>query len=176
MPLCAIARRVTSTPLRSSEPRVSPREHPFPATHGKHTHAHTTARDCGLGLGGARRSSVVSPACRLVRVCRYLLDRYFKSSTNGIRPKREGVTRVVIVITDGLANASPKDAAKQLKDEDVIVFAVGIKGYQIQQLNDMASKSHILATIAPLFQNGANNLDLRCVRVLRAQHPKGLGA
>ena len=59
------------------------------------------------------------------------------SQANGLRPDWRNIPRVVVVITDGASNPSsenPAGIAKQLKDDGVIVFAVGVKGYLMNEL------------------------------------------
>ena len=60
---------------------------------------------------------------------------------NGARPSSEGVPRIVIVITDGRSTKPSKTAASaaDLHDMGYIVFAIGIKGADEDELNAIAS-------------------------------------
>ena len=52
------------------------------------------------------------------------------------------MARVVIVVTDGASSPAgeyPKEAAASLKADGVVVFAIGVKGYQRQELEDTAT-------------------------------------
>ena len=75
-----------------------------------------------------------------------------ESAMIGPRDKSKGIPRVIVVLTDGATNPAsqdPSSAATALKDSDVIVFAVGVKGYVKAELNEMAStpKSRHVHTI-----------------------------
>ena len=71
----------------------------------------------------------------------YLYTKFLKSGTGGVRPKSQGITRVVVVITDGASSSGqhPGTSAHTLREMGVVVFAIGVKGYQISELNAMAS-------------------------------------
>ena len=61
---------------------------------------------------------------------------------NGGRPGTSGIPRVVVVITDGHSNSftNTKVAAARLHEKKIIVFAIGISGANINELNEIASE------------------------------------
>ena len=63
------------------------------------------------------------------------------TEANGARPASEGIPKVVIVITDGKSNdpSATVAAATALHNEGYIVFAVGIAGADVNELNAIAS-------------------------------------
>ena len=66
---------------------------------------------------------------------------YAFTEANGARPTSEGVPKVVIVITDSYSNcySCTLSAAQGLHDDGYIVFAIGISGANMQELNGIAS-------------------------------------
>ena len=77
------------------------------------------------------------------------------TEANGARHASEGVPRVVIVITDGDSNdmAATLTAARGLHDDGYIVFAVGIAGANIDELNGIASDPAYVSFIDSFDQN-----------------------
>lgn len=64
------------------------------------------------------------------------------NADNGMRPAGEGVPRVLVVLTDGMANdgfAPKKEAALLRAEDNVKIFAIGVSNYNLQELRDMAS-------------------------------------
>ncbi|CAK6978119.1 collagen alpha-6(VI) chain-like [Scomber scombrus] len=62
------------------------------------------------------------------------MEPYFKNATD----KRPKVRKYLIVITDGKANDKVKAPAKKLRDQGVIVYAIGVKGAVETELVEMA--------------------------------------
>ncbi|XP_076455145.1 uncharacterized protein LOC143289845 [Babylonia areolata] len=60
---------------------------------------------------------------------------------DGIRGARENVKKVAVLVTDGMSNSRPSTerAAKLLKDEGTTVFAIGVGGYNLAELQAVAS-------------------------------------
>ena len=66
------------------------------------------------------------------------------SAANGLRPLSAGVSRVLIVVTDGVSSSGfePADEAGLIQDENVNVFAMGVgNGINVSQLHNMASSA-----------------------------------
>lgn len=60
--------------------------------------------------------------------------------SRGARPTSAGVPRVAIVITDGQSGDSVTTPAEQLRQENVNIFAIGIAGANVYELNEIASE------------------------------------
>ena len=77
------------------------------------------------------------------------------TEANGARPASEGVPRVVVVITDAHSNnrVATLGAARGLHNEGYIVFAVGIAGADINELNGIASDPAYVAFVDRFDQN-----------------------
>ena len=70
-------------------------------------------------------------------------------ASRGMRPGRT-VPKIVIVVTDGGANPSsqaPGTKARELRAAGAIVFSVGVGGYDLSQLRDIASSPAHVHTI-----------------------------
>ena len=62
----------------------------------------------------------------------------------GLRPEIDGIPRMLIVLTDGISRDSVSIPAQNVKDKNIVVYAIGVGNYDSNQLNDIASsKSHI---------------------------------
>ena len=62
----------------------------------------------------------------------------------GLRPKIDGVPRILIVLTDGKSMDKVSDPAKNVRDENIVIYAIGIDRYKIAQLQEIASsESHV---------------------------------
>ncbi|CAB4015949.1 von Willebrand factor A domain-containing 2-like [Paramuricea clavata] len=71
----------------------------------------------------------------------------------GLRPEIDGVPRVLIVLTDGQSDDSVSIPAKNVRDENIVVYAIGISNYNLRQLQEIASSdSHVykLSTFSQL--------------------------
>ena len=75
---------------------------------------------------------------------------YAFTEANGARPASEGIPKVVIVITDGYSNSYSDTvaAATALHNEGYIVFAIGIAGADVNELNAIASDPSYVAFIS----------------------------
>ena len=75
------------------------------------------------------------------------------SEERGLRPKVDGVPRILIVLTDGKSGDSVSIPAKNVRDENIVIYAVGIANYELAQLQEIASsESHVytLSTFSEL--------------------------
>lgn len=112
-------------------------------THGSNSEA--VAAITGLDYGNGRSTHIKKG---LQEVSNTLM-----AQADGLRASWKGVPRVVIVLTDGAASPSTQNgesAARDLEREDgAIVFAVGVKGYSLNELKELATdpKNHVF-TIA----------------------------
>ena len=71
-----------------------------------------------------------------------LSDQFTKE--RGLRPEVDGVPRILIVLTDGQSHDNVSIPAKNVRDENIVVYAIGIGGYNLGQLEDIAtSESHV---------------------------------
>ena len=87
---------------------------------------------------------------------------YAFTVTYGARPLSEGIPRVTIVITDGRSNSysETSDAAQQLHNDGIIVFAIGIDGADINELYAIASHPAYVFNISFFNENLLGNLQL----------------
>lgn len=84
------------------------------------------------------------------------------TEANGARPASEGVPKVVIVITDGISNSNSAtiSAAAALHSDGYIVFAIGIAGANVNELNGIASDSAYVSFISSFDQNQLSALQI----------------
>ena len=62
----------------------------------------------------------------------------------GLRPEVDGVPRILIVLTDGKSQDVVSIPAKNMRDENIVIYAIGIGEYNFQQLKKIASsESHV---------------------------------
>ena len=83
--------------------------------------------------GGTDTCTALAAALSAVR-------NYAFTEANGARPASEGIPKVVVVITDGYSSCHPTVApVTPLHNEGYIVFAIGIAGANINELNAIAT-------------------------------------
>ena len=71
----------------------------------------------------------------------------------GLRPEVDGVPRILIVLTDGKSSDNVSIPSKNIRDENIVIYAVGIAYYELTQLQEIASsESHVyeLSTFSEL--------------------------
>ncbi|XP_060937286.1 collagen alpha-6(VI) chain [Limanda limanda] len=68
----------------------------------------------------------------------FLRETYFTEEAG--RPNGQRVPRIAVIITDGDSTDEVKDQAKKLRNEGVIVFAIGVGQANIEELGFIASK------------------------------------
>ena len=62
----------------------------------------------------------------------------------GLRPEVDGISRVLIVLTDGQSYDSVSTPAKNVRDENIVIYAIGIGSYDDEQVKEIASsESHV---------------------------------
>ena len=63
----------------------------------------------------------------------------------GLRPETEGLPRILIVLTDGESSDSVATPAKNIRNQNIVVYAIGIGGYDLTQLTQIASSpAHVI--------------------------------
>ena len=73
---------------------------------------------------------------------RILADQF--TEARGLRPEVHGLPRILIVLTDGEATDSISIPAQNVRDENIVVYAIGVANYNLDQLENIASsESHV---------------------------------
>ena len=80
----------------------------------------------------------VGGGTRLGNALNQTLSRQF-SETLGLRPGNRGLPRILIVLTDGRAGDAVAAPAARLRDQNIVIYAIGVGSYDITQLNAVAS-------------------------------------
>lgn len=63
----------------------------------------------------------------------------------GARPEEDGLPRILIVLTDGQSQDNVLSPARILHNDNIVIYAIGIGGYDFTQLNQIASSSsHVI--------------------------------
>ncbi|CAC5426807.1 COL6A [Mytilus coruscus] len=63
-------------------------------------------------------------------------NQYFKAANGGGRPS---VTKMIIVLTDGISTDKPIPVANQLKSDKVTIFGVAVGKFNLDEINKIAS-------------------------------------
>ena len=66
----------------------------------------------------------------------------------GLRPEVDGLPRILIVLTDGEATDSVSIPAQNVRDENIVVYAIGIANYNLDQLKNIASSASHIYTLS----------------------------
>ncbi|CAH1254029.1 COL6A3 [Branchiostoma lanceolatum] len=77
------------------------------------------------------------------RAIRYV-SRYGFARSDGARP---GVAKVLIVVTDGISYDNVAQPAYQARQKGILVYAIGVSGYDLAQLEQIASNNRTLAVV-----------------------------
>ena len=73
---------------------------------------------------------------------RILYDQF--QENRGLRPEVDGFPRILIVLTDGQSHDRVSTPAQRVRENNIVIYAIGIGGYNLNQLNEIASsKSHV---------------------------------
>uniref|UniRef100_A0A674KHD4 VWFA domain-containing protein n=1 Tax=Terrapene triunguis TaxID=2587831 RepID=A0A674KHD4_9SAUR len=67
-----------------------------------------------------------------------MLENHFKETAGSRR--EEGVPQIAVVITDGQAQDNIQEPAKEIKDAGITLYAIGIKGASLVELQEIASE------------------------------------
>lgn len=74
---------------------------------------------------------------------RVLTDQF--SERRGLRPKADGLPRILVVLTDGKSSDDVSTPAKTVRDNETTIYAVGVGGYDLEQLKEIApSDQHVI--------------------------------
>ncbi|XP_046848126.1 uncharacterized protein LOC124441703 [Xenia sp. Carnegie-2017] len=65
----------------------------------------------------------------------------------GLRPAVKGVPRILIILTDGISDDSVSIPAKNVRDSEISIYAVGVDGYNLNQLMEIASSDKHIFTL-----------------------------
>ena len=93
-----------------------------------------------------------SGGTQLGRALGLILNDQF-SEERGLRPEVNGVPRILIVLTDGISGDDVSNPAKNVRDENVVIYGIGIGSYNLKQLQEIASSEshvHTLVTFTEL--------------------------
>ncbi|CAB4015952.1 protocadherin Fat 4-like [Paramuricea clavata] len=94
-------------------------------------------------LSAISRVSYASGSTYLGEALEEILTDQF-TEERGLRPEVDGVPRILIVLTDGEANDNVSIPAKNVRDENIVIYAIGIGEYNLEQLKEIASsESHV---------------------------------
>jgi hypothetical protein len=114
----------------------------FSSSYKSHFYLSTYTKQSAY-LSAISRVSYSGGGNRLGEALQDILTDQF-TEERGLRPEVDGVPRVLIVLTDGRSGDSVSIPAKNVRDENIVVYAIGINGYNLEQLEDIAtSKSHV---------------------------------
>ncbi|XP_046849854.1 uncharacterized protein LOC124443411 [Xenia sp. Carnegie-2017] len=69
------------------------------------------------------------------------------TENRGLRPAVKGVPRILIILTDGKATDSVLTPAKNIRDNEISIYAVGVGGYDIDELKEIASSDKHVFTL-----------------------------
>ena len=79
----------------------------------------------------------------LGRALELILNDQFNEE-RGLRPEVDGVPRILIVLTDGISGDGVSIPAKNIRDKNIVIYAIGIANYRLAQLQEIASsESHV---------------------------------
>ena len=98
-------------------------------------------------LSAINRVSYSSGGTYLGRALELILTNQF-SEERGLRPEVDGLPRILIVLTDGVSHDSVSIPAKNVRDENIVIYAIGIGGYNLRQLQEIASSESHVHTLA----------------------------
>jgi uncharacterized protein YegL len=94
-------------------------------------------------LSAIRRVSYTGGLTYLGEALEEILTDQF-TEERGLRPEVDGVPRILIVLTDGVASDDVSLPAKNVRDENIVIYTIGIGEYNLEQLKEIASsESHV---------------------------------
>ena len=70
---------------------------------------------------------------------RILTDQF--TEARGLRPETSGLPRILIVVTDGESGDDVSQPARNLHNRNIVVYGIGVGGFDRTQLNTIASSS-----------------------------------
>lgn len=112
-------------------------------------------------LNYTERSSYLAAVNRVVRkggstnlgaaLEQILKDQF--TNKRGLRPEEDGLPRVLIVLTDGIATDSVKIPSKNVQDRNIVIYVIGIGKFDKDGLSEIATSTfhvHILSSYLKL--------------------------
>ena len=81
----------------------------------------------------------VQGGTRLGNALGQIASRQFSEALRGLRPASYGLPRILIVLTDGRSSDAVAAPAAILRDHNIVIYAIGVGGYNRAQLNAVAS-------------------------------------
>ena len=102
-------------------------------------------------LSAVNRVSYSGGGTQLGRALQHILTDQF-TEERGLRPEVDGVPRVLIVLTDGKSYDNVSIPAKNVRDENIVVYAIGIGSYNLRQLQEIASSDSHVYTLSTFSQ------------------------
>ena len=77
---------------------------------------------------------------------RIIADQFIEA--RGLRPDVDGLPRILIVLTDGEAHDSVSIPAQNVRDENIVIYAIGIASFDLDQLKKIASSETHIYTLS----------------------------
>jgi uncharacterized protein YegL len=102
-------------------------------------------------LSAISRVSYAGGGTQLGEALQHILTDQF-TEERGLRPEVDGVPRILIVLTDGRSHDSVSIPAKNVRDENIVIYAIGIGGYNLEQLKEIASSESHVYTLSTFTQ------------------------
>ncbi|XP_067054771.1 uncharacterized protein [Acropora muricata] len=69
------------------------------------------------------------------------------SERRGLRPKGDGLPRILVVLTDGKSHDNVSTPAKTVRDNEITIYAVGVASYDLEQLKEIAPLDQHVITL-----------------------------
>ena len=70
------------------------------------------------------------------------------TEARGLRPEVDGLPRILIVLTDGRASDSVSIPAQNVRDKNIVIYAIGIASFDLDQLKNIASSASHIYTLS----------------------------
>ena len=94
-------------------------------------------------LSAISRVVYSSGGTRLGAALQNILTDQFRED-RGLRPEVDGVPRILIVLTDGRSSGTLRVPAQNVRDQNIVIYAIGVANYDLEQLKIVASsESHV---------------------------------
>ena len=107
-----------------------------------HLSSHNTHAQYQAAVNGVQKhGGTTSLGYALTRVS----DQF--SEATGLRNAKDGIPRVLIVMTDGQSHDSVLIPARKLRDQNIVIYAIGVGHYDMLQLLEVASSREHVYTL-----------------------------
>ena len=77
---------------------------------------------------------------------RIIADQF--TEARGLRSEVDGLPRILIVLTDGQSYDSVSIPAQNVRDENIVIYAIGIANFDLDQLKNIASSASHIYTLS----------------------------